>query len=607
MPDKMTTAPLWIGALMMMACTQPAPSAATVSPATPAEPPAPAPVPADETMLVGLWGAERSFDWGGVQVTVHADGDGLYAAAEGARARATTDGDEVSFTLPRDQGSFRGRRSKDGTEIAGHWIQSSGVTFDYGFATPLVLRATQSGVWEGSVEPFEDRLSLYISIRRDDEGRLRTLLRNPERNLGVFLRIDSVTRSGDALEFVDAQGQGLLTGRIDEESGVFSVTMSPQGVTFDFRRRERDAAAGYYPRPETNPYRYQAPRPTGDGWATGSAQAVGLSESRLSALAQSIMNAEPTSLRTPYVHSLLVARRGKLVLEEYFHGFHAGRPHDLRSAGKSLTGLMTGVAIAEVDGLDVDTPVYSLLGEPGAELEPRKAAMTVEHLLTMSSGYECDDNDDQSQGNEDRMQSQSEQPDWRRYTLDLPMARAPGAKAVYCTGGINLLGAVVSRTTKTWLPEFFRTQIAGPLGIERYHYNLDPVGNGYGGGGVYLRPRDMLKVGQMVLDGGTWKGTRVVPKEWIDQSLQPRVGINHPDDYGYTWWHEALPYRGGTVHSYAATGNGGQILVIVPELELVVGFMGGNYSDFATWIGWFHDVVPKYVLDAVDDASARRG
>ncbi len=602
MPENMSIVATGVGLLAMMACVQPSPPPDTVSPDDPA--PSAGPAAADDTMLVGLWGAERSFDWGAVQVTVHAETDGLVVQAQGVRAQATIDGDQVSFVLPQDQGSFRGRRSKDGSEIAGHWIGTHGVTYDYGFATPLVLRATQAGVWEGRVEPFDDRLSLYISIHRDEDGRLRALLRNPERNIGAFLRLDSVTRSGDTLQFVDAEGRGLLTGRLDEESGTFSVTMSPQGRTFDFSRRDRDAAAGYYPRPETSPYRYQAPRPTSDGWVTGSAEAVDLSAARLSELAQSIIDAEPTSARTPSVHSLLIARRGKLVLEEYFHGFHADRPHDLRSAGKSLTGLMTGVAIAKVDTLDVDTPVYAVLGEPGAELDPRKAAMTVEHLLTMSSGYECDDNDGQSQGNEGQMQGQRTQPDWRRYTLDLPMARAPGAEAVYCTGGINLLGAVVSRTTQTWLPEFFRTEIAKPLGIEHYHYNLDPVGNGYGGGGIYLRPRDMLKVGQMVLDGGTWKGTQVVPRRWIEQSLRPRVGINHAEDYGYTWWHEALPYRGGTVDSYAASGNGGQILVIVPELELVVGFMGGNYNDFPTWIRWFHEVVPEYVLDAVDDAAA---
>lgn len=212
-------------------------------------------------------------------------------------------------------------------------------------------------------------------------------------------------------------------------------------------------------------------------------------------------------------------------MEEYFHGYHREMTHDSRSAGKSLTSALLGIAIRKGALASVDQLLYPLFGgvEAFANPDPRKARMTVRHLITMSSGFDCDDDDYETPGNEDTMQSQTEQPDWYRYTLDLPMVREPGAAGVYCTAGINLIGGVLRNVTGTSLPRFFHEEFAAPLDISYYQMNLSPTYTGYMGGGIRLLPRDFLKLGQLYLDGGVWNGRRIVSEEWVRGSRRGRV------------------------------------------------------------------------------------
>jgi len=151
-------------------------------------------------------------------------------------------------------------------------------------------------------------------------------------------------------------------------------------------------------------------------------------------------------------------------------------------------------------------------------------------------------------------------------------------------------------------PEFFRTRLAEPLGIERYHMNLDSLGRGYAAGGLRLRPRDFLKFGQTMLDGGRWNGQQVLVESWVANSLTPRARVNG-QDYGYAWWRTAHEVGGRTFESWSATGNGGQLLINVPEFELVVAFNGGNYGDFRTWIRWRDELLPGFILEAVENGG----
>jgi CubicO group peptidase (beta-lactamase class C family) len=263
-----------------------------------------------------------------------------------------------------------------------------------------------------------------------------------------------------------------------------------------------------------------------------------------------------------------------------------------------------------------ETPIYELLAPMGpfANPDPRKARVTVAHLLTHNSGLACDDNDEKSPGNEDTMQSQKSQPDWWKYTLDLPMAHEPGTRYAYCSANSNLVGAVLKQATGTSLPELFDQWVARPLQFERYYWNLIPTGEGYLGGGARLRSRDLLKVGQAFLDGGVWRGRRIVDSSWVTRSTKPYVKIT-PETTGldkdlfgefygegedaYAWHLNQLTSGERTYREYEASGNGGQLLMVIPELELVVVFTGGNYRQGGIW-GRFRDqIVPQEIIPEI--------
>jgi CubicO group peptidase (beta-lactamase class C family) len=164
------------------------------------------------------------------------------------------------------------------------------------------------------------------------------------------------------------------------------------------------------------------------------------------------------------------------------------------------------------------------------------------------------------------------------HTLDLPMVRKPGEAGVYCTAGINLIGGVLRKATGISLPRFFHESFAEPMGISYYQMNLSPTYVGYMRGGIRLRPRDFRKLGQLYLDGGAWKGHRIVSEDWVRESFAPHASLNESADYGFAWWRRRCEVGGQTIDTYYASGNGGQFLLVVPELDLVALIQAGNYS-----------------------------
>jgi CubicO group peptidase (beta-lactamase class C family) len=275
-------------------------------------------------------------------------------------------------------------------------------------------------------------------------------------------------------------------------------------------------------------------------------------------------------------------------LEEYFHGENRDKPHDTRSAAKSLAATLFGAAVKAGIPVNVSTPVYQVMngGAFPPDLEPRKRALTVEHLFTMASGLDCDDGDPKSLGDEEVMQEQTAEPDYYKYTLALKMIRNPGERAVYCAGGNNLVGGVLQRASGQSLPVLFQNLLAEPLQMKKYYMNLTPAGDAYMGGGVRFLPRDFMKLGQLHLNSGAWNGRKILTPEWSQRATSHLVNVTNRSNrkYGYLWWVEDYPYKGRNVRAFFAGGNGGQIVMGIPELDLIVSFYGGNYSDRATLV-----------------------
>ncbi len=561
--------------------------------------------------LIGIWGSEQVL---GPRVRgeliIDARGPGWKARIAGMEAPVDHSSDEVRFSLPDGLGEFRGWLSKDARSITGHWIQPAGNMFSQRYATPVLLNMACRSAWTGRVEPLEERVSLYLSIQTATNGGLKAIFRNPE--FGAFSNgtWHVAQKEKGKVQIVGDQDGFTIPATYDAQADRLLLSL-PETVppVVVLTRRTDATATGYSPRsPREESYTYHQPIAENDGWATASLQEVGIDPKPIAALIQSILTADPADGKTFSIHSLLIARHGKLVLEEYFRGFDRERPHDMRSAGKTFAPMLIGVARYHGAKIDPSTPVYSLFPEykPFANPDDRKSKLTLQDLMTMTPGLASDDNDDSSPGGEDRMQSQKEQPDWYRYTLDLPMVRDPGGTAaIYSSASLNLVGGIAEKASGIWNAELFHRDIAMPLQFGAYHLNLMPTGSVYTGGGAYLRPRDELKLGQVYLSGGIWNGRRVLSREWVEQSTayhatfaKPIIDIDTDHRYGYGWHLYRFPVNGHVYHVYAAGGNGGQWVIVLPDLDMVVGVNGGSYRNADVWYRWGLEVIPRYLIPA---------
>jgi len=568
--------------------------------------------------LIGLWSSESHF---GPQLRgelrIARKGSQWTATIADAKTSFTVDGGEVRFAFGK-HGSFRGRI--EANSINGFWMQPEGITASapnasgasQAFASPVVLRQTANGSWRGDVHPLEETFTLYLRVFANTDGSLLGAFRNPEQGSNGGAMQFKVARDGDIVVF--SAGDTRLTAKlVNDRLQMFWPDMNR---VVELTRRAPSEAAGYFPRPPGEKYTYRKPPAIADGWTTARASDVGMDEAILTKLIQRLIDADPSIRRAPLMHSILVAHKGKLVLEEYFFGFDRNNPHDLRSAGKTFASVMLGAAMRDGVKIAPETPIYSLLAAKGpfANPDPRKALITLAHLLTHTSGLACDDNDPASPGNEGTMQMQTQQRDWWKYTLDLPMAHDPGTRYAYCSANINLAGAALTTATRTWLPELFERTVARPLQFGPHYWNLIPNGEGYLGGGAYLLPRDFLKVGQAYLDGGVWHGRRIVNKEWIATSTAPHIHISpattgiDPKDFGnfygegddgYAWHLSDLKYGDRTYRCYAASGNGGQLLIVVPDADLAVVFTAGNYGQGGIWNRFRDQIVPNDIIAAI--------
>lgn len=553
--------------------------------------------------LAGLWEAKRRFgpDIRGT-LTITQNKSGWWGEIAGHSAQAKLVGDAITFELAGGKNVFRGKFDERRTKIAGHWIQPTA------YASPVALTKYGRDEWRGNVSPYDDAFTFYLMVKARDDGSVGAFLRNPERNVGVNqYPVDSIEREGDSVRLFAAnkgteKGRVVADGRYDAGRETLSIYIPNRGGTFDFKRVAANETCDFYPRGRpAAPYAYAPPPALDDGWQTASLEDVGISRAGIEKFIRMIIDTPIDSVHAPEVHGVLIARHGKLVLEEYFHGENREKPHDTRSGAKSLTATLVGAGIYSGVPLKVSSPVYQVMngGVFPPDLDPRKKALTLEHLLTMSSGLDCDDNDPESPGFEPTIIDSEDILDYYKYILNLKMIREPGEKAVYCSINPHLAGGVLARAAGRPLPELMYDLIAQPLQIKRYYMPITPTGDAYMGGGVRFLPRDYMKLAQLHVNGGTWNGRRVLTPEWSRQATTPRYKFSETSKarYGYLWWVYDYPYKGRTVRAYFASGLGWQHAIGIPELDLVIGFYAGNYADD---LPLHRDYMPNYILAAVD-------
>ena len=292
------------------------------------------------------------------------------------------------------------------------------------------------------------------------------------------------------------------------------------------------------------------------------------------------------------IHAVLVARGGKLVFERYFRGsdeiygrpvgkvtFDADTLNNVKSVSKSVASLAVGIAIDRGLTRSINEPIFSFFPELSDLRSPEKDRIQLLHVLTMSMGLGWVEAIPSNEGNNDEGRMHMA-PDPCRYVLGLPVTAPAGQEFFYNTGALTLLSAIIRKATGRPLDEFARETLFEPLGITRVEWNRYK-GDSDAGGGLRLRPRDMAKIGQLVLAGGRWNRRQIVSREWIETSTAPKLKATDNQSYGYLWWLGRSLLNGREVRWVGALGRGGQSIRIVPELDLVVVVTAGYYQDYS--------------------------
>lgn len=547
-----------------------------------------------QSALVGTWSAERIYGpviAGGRIVAERNDG---WRVSVGGMVGVAPSGSAPDFIF--DDGSELRLHVLD-TRLTGQWIQPGDEEDAHAEATPVSFVQDRRGLWHGTIHPVTNAQHLTLIVTPQSRAPSQAMLLNPERNAGLGIGVRTLWLQGAIIRLQRA-GSDDVIGRWDQRLNALFLKDPGLPGTFEFKKIALTARS---------PYRYRRPAASDDGWQTARLRDVGLDETKIAELIDSVI-AKPQSLRSPRLQALLIARHGRLVLDDYFDGFDARRPHDVRSAGKSITTLMVGKAIERGAAFTPESAVSSIFSpySPFENYSLTKDRITVANLMSMSAGYACDDNDDASPGNEDRMQSQSAQPDWYRYTLDLPMLFTPGERALYCSAEINLLGAVIEEKTDTWLPEFFYENFAQPMQFGDYGMWLmpPPTYTAYMAGGDDFRPRDFLKFGQLFLDRGRWNGKQIIDPAWLARVSKKQSYVeNGGGDYGWGWHLATYRAGGREIAAINAGGNGGQLLYVFPSLDMTVMIAAGNYGDYRVW-SRFQDL-PNAILAALSSGTSR--
>jgi CubicO group peptidase (beta-lactamase class C family) len=323
--------------------------------------------------------------------------------------------------------------------------------------------------------------------------------------------------------------------------------------------REKSHQLTPYPKPV-----YQTGAETGNStsiwpvpdWQTTSPEALGIDSGQLAAAIQDSLN---SGLQ---LDSLLVIRNGTLIGEVYFPGSSMQQRHRIFSITKSVISLLIGSAVAQGHLPGIDQTIWTYFSPSDVQnWDERKAAITIEHLLTMTAGLAWD---------ESQISRMAGSRDWAGYMLDLPMADIPGQKFTYCSGCTHLLSVILEKVTGLAAHEYARQVLFEPMGIASYFWAVDPLGHSVGGWGLEMRSRDLARLGLLGLHQGNWQNQQLVPSEWMQTASEPHiVETNSPQHaYGYLWW-TAIP-GSASDYWYSARGLNAQRIIIVPDRQLIV-------------------------------------
>lgn len=476
--------------------------------------------------------------------------------------------DQLQFNV-ENQLFLNFQRTKDGKQLSG-FIQSGRFYFH------LILTEDKPNTFSGKWNPFmvddgliSDDVMLYMEYDAQSE-----LVAYPffgdQRFRGTWT--EGFQQKGNTLYYTDGNTGFNFKSELSKEEVSLEIYLLDALIT---KTQLRHANDWEYKRDEVaNDQSTSKPEQRDDGWNTASIQDYGIKEAELSKMIEKANDG--TYVNT---HSILIAREGKLVFENYFEGFNADIPHDLRSASKSISSAVIGIAIDEQIIQGVDEKLYDFIPQKYQYTRDEgKANIRLQDLLTMSSGLDVN-----NQASEGYYQDPRNTDDWLRTVLEAPMVNKAGTYGDYGSANPFLLGVCLSERLEEPLEMYMHRKLFAPLGISNYiNQSDDTKQRPYFGGGMLITPRDLLKFGQLFLDKGKWKGKQIVSESWVEESTAKYVrlqDVRDKNEYGYQWWHDSYEVNGKAINAIEARGAGGQFIFILPQLKSVVVITSGNFRN----------------------------
>jgi len=295
----------------------------------------------------------------------------------------------------------------------------------------------------------------------------------------------------------------------------------------------------------------------------------------------------------PSVDGIVIAQHDKILYQHYFNGLTENSLHDSRSSFKSITSLLMGIAIDRGYIKSVNEKVYPFFPQYDTfkNIDSGRLDMTIQDLLEMKSGFNCEE----WNGTKDCEGEMENSSDWLKFSLDLAMAHKPGTFWAYTSSNPMIVGGIIEVASKMPLSQFADTFLFQPLNITDYRWTKDPVGHAMTAGSFYIKPTDMEKIGQLILNKGMWQGKQIVSKRWINECTKPITKIEHfsnvgiskakdvsprPTYYGYYWYNEKVVTDRFSYNVVFASGNGGQYIMTIADLDLVVVFTGNSFNSW---------------------------
>ena len=551
-----------------------------------------------------LW-VGAPYRWGKAKGKVPVERSSNNVIASGDRGHdqvgpAGKDGPTLKWDGPGLHGALQDNRN---------WTPDLVLTWDHGESTSLPW------LWKaGEEKDFDFTLSLdsyFTHLAPTAEAGAKTWMGDwtakqvnlefPQRQDRYILKIGPNKRGKPTVTFrnLDEYGGGqeiplddvsLKAGELALQIGsvLVKLKMDPdgRGMTGSAKRADQTQLVHftrgdefYIPRVDAagqpvTQYQYREPKDLSDGWRVGDLEKTPL-DPKIVAKGMDLALQD----RFPNLEGLVVVQKGRLVLDEYFRGFDPGDLHQMQSTSKSVLAILFGIAqdnglVAARQKLYDYYPEYRT--QPG--WDKAKGRITLANLLSMSSGFDCDDWIPPGDGCNKGMWKSA---DWLAYDLNLPLNHDPGTHFAYTTSCMELLGSVIAKKSGLSIPDFAEKYLFQPLGIKSFQYASGPNDVTEVGGSLRLRPRDMAKMGEMYLRMGKWNGRRIVSSRWVEACTRPEAPKEKRTfDYGYLWWQEDMPYKDRKVKVFYAAGLGGQHIFVVPDLDLVCVTTAGNYSDY---------------------------